>query len=53
MVNGESISLVKNLQQTCQFHQVATSLLKSGFLQLADLLQFVETTCSKPVDNKF
>ena len=31
---------------TCRFHQVATSLLPS-------LLQLVETTCCKPVDNKF
>ena len=44
------LQLVNNLQQTCQSHQVATSVLKSALLQLAigDLLQFVETTCGKP-----
>ena len=49
VVNFTSLSqLVDKLQQACQFHQVATSLLKS------DLLQFgLETTCNKPVDNKF
>ena len=39
------LQLVNKLQQACQFHQVATSLLKSG------LLQFV--ICNKPVGNKF
>ena len=41
------LQLVNRLQQTCQFQKVAKSPLKS------DLLQLVETTCSKPVDNKF
>ena len=44
------------LQKTCQFHQVATSQLKSGLLQhvICKLVKkVVETTCSKPVDNKF
>ena len=47
--------LVNKLQQTCQFHQVATSLLKQACcnLSFADLLQLVEKTCGKPVDNKF
>ena len=45
--------LVNKLQQICQFYQVAKSLVKSGLLSLADLLQLVETTRSKPVDNKF
>ena len=36
--------LVENLlQQTCQFHQVATSLLKSGLLQL--VICRLVTTC--------
>ena len=50
------LQVVDKKRQTCQFHQVATNLLKSGLLQLmsfADLLQLVETTCSKPVYNKF
>ena len=44
-----------SLQQTSQFHQVATSLLKYYFcnLSFADLLQLVEATCSVYVDNKF
>ena len=42
------LQLANKLQQTCQFHHVAASLLKS-----ADLLQLVETTCCKPVDNNF
>ena len=41
------LQLVNKLQQTRQFHQVTTSVLKSGLLQL------VETTCKKPVDDKF
>ena len=49
------IQLVNKLQQTCQFHQVATSVLKSGLfkLEFLDLLQLVEKTCSTAVDNKF
>ena len=50
------LQLVNKLQQTCQFHQVPTSLLKSGLLQLIIyrlVTTLVETTCSKPVDNKF
>ena len=35
--------LVNKLQQTCQFHQVATSLLKSGLLQL--VICRLVTTC--------
>ena len=35
---------------TCRFHQVATSLLTK---LVANLLQLVQTTCSKPVENKF
>ena len=47
--------VVGKLQQTCQFHQVATNLLKSALLQLViyRLVTLVETTCSKLVDNKF
>ena len=48
--------LVNNFEQNCQFHQVATSLIKNqagGNLSFEDLLHLVETTCSKPVDNKF
>ena len=48
VVNFASLlQLVNMLQQIGQFHQVTTSLL------FADLLQLVESTCSKPVDNKF
>ena len=50
------LQLVNRSQQTCQFHQVATSMLKSGSFNLsfADLLQLVLTTsCGKPVENKF
>ena len=44
--------LVNTLQQTCQFYQVATSLLKSGLLQLVicRLLTTLSCTC-KSVDN--
>ena len=38
--------LVNKLQQTCQFHQIATSMLKSGLSQLV-ICRLVETTCSK------
>ena len=37
------------MQQACQFHQVATSLLRSGLLQLV-IGRLVETTCNKPVE---
>ena len=37
------LQLVNKLQQTCQFHQVATSLLKSGLLQL--VICKLVTTC--------
>ena len=48
------LQLFNKLQQAFQFHQVATSLLKSCCnLSLADLLQLVETTGNKLVDNKF
>ena len=42
----------QQLQQACQFHQVATSLLRSACcnLSFADLLQLVETTCDKRVE---
>ena len=47
--------LVNKLQQICQFHKVATSLLKSACcnLSFAYLLQLVKAICSKFVDNKF
>ena len=38
-----SFQLVNKMQQTCQFHQVATSLLKSGLLQL--VICRLVTTC--------
>ena len=46
--------LVATCQQVasiCQFHQVVTSLLSQACcdLSFADLLQLVETICSKPV----
>ena len=56
VVNFTSLlELVNNWQQTCQFHQVPTNLLKSGLLNLSfgELLQLIKTTCRKPVDNKF
>ena len=44
--------LVNKLQQTCEFYQVATSLLKSGLLQLVicRLLTTLSCTC-KSVEN--
>ena len=50
------IQLVKKLQQTCQFHQVAKTLLKSGLLRL--VISRLVTTCwnslySKPANNMF
>ena len=42
------LQLVNILQQTCQFHQVTTSLLKSGLLQLV-ICRLVTTTCNQPV----
>ena len=44
-----SATLLNKLLQTCQFYQAATSL----FNETADLLQFVESACNKPVDNEF
>ena len=43
------------LQQTCQFRQVAKSLLKSACINwsFADLLEFVETTCKGHWQRKF
>ena len=41
------LQLVNKLQQACQFHQVATSLLKSGLLQI--VICRLVTTCNKPV----
>ena len=38
-----SLQLVNKLQQACQFHQVATSLLRSGLLQL--VICRLVTTC--------
>ena len=38
-----SLQLVNKLQQACQFHQVATSLLKSGLLQF--VICRLVTTC--------
>ena len=38
-----SFQLVNKLQQACQFHQVATSLLKSGLLQI--VICRLVTTC--------
>ena len=40
--------LVNRLQQACQFHQAATSLLKSGLMQLT--ICRLATTCNKPVE---
>ena len=41
-----------SILQTCC--NLSTScLLKSGLLSFPNLLQLAETTCSKPVDNKF
>ena len=37
---------VNKLRQICQFHQVTTSMLKSGLSQLV-ICRLVETTCSK------
>ena len=37
------LQLVNKLHQTCQFHLVATSLLKSGLLQL--VIYRLATTC--------
>ena len=37
------LQLVNKLQQACQFHQVATSLLKSGLLQF--VICRLDTTC--------
>ena len=46
------LELVNKLQQTCQCrHQVKTSLLKSGLLQLVTC-RIAKTACSKPVNNK-
>ena len=47
------MQFVNKLQQACQFHQVATSLLRLQAccnLSLSDLLQLVETICNKPVE---
>ena len=38
-----SLQIINKLQQVCQFHQVATSLLKSGLLQFVTCTLF--TTC--------
>ena len=46
----ELLQFVSKLQQACQFHQVATSLLRSGLLQLVICRQLVETSCQKPVE---
>ena len=43
------LQLVNKLQEACQFHQVATSLLKSGLLQLVICI-LVTTCCNKPVE---
>ena len=40
---------VNMFHQTHQFHQVVTSY----NLSFANLLQIVEITCTKPLDNKF
>ena len=37
------LQLINKLQQSCQFHQVATSLLRSGLLQLVSCIHV--TTC--------
>ena len=44
--------LVNKLQQTCQFYQVATSLLKSGLLQLVICILLTTLSCTcKSVEN--
>ena len=46
--------LVNKLQQTYQLYQVVKNLSNRDCnLSFSDLLQLVETTCSKPVGNKF
>ena len=49
MYTAKNGTFVNKLQQACQFHQVATSLLRSGLLQLV-ICRLVETTCNKPVE---
>ena len=41
------------LQQTCQFHQVATNLSIASSRNKSVKIRLIKTTCRKPVDNKF
>ena len=49
-----ALEVVNKLQQTCQLYQVVKNLFNRDCkLSFSDLLELVETTCSKPVGNKF
>ena len=50
----ELLQFVNKLQQICRFHQIGTILQNQACcsLSFADLLELVEKTCSKPLDNK-